>query len=170
MWGWFAWGVLRHAAAAVSRRSGVPTLHNQNNDKRHTTKPSAISTQTQPLRTTFHSPKSPPNHPSTTTHRQTNLSAPHPTPLTTKLSYGTSIYRFPAGGTLFSASFSDVSAKGGAPPGETGGTAGRHAVLGIAAAGAGGVAVFGDSNCLDSSHQVRRMWSVGFGYLSEVVE
>lgn len=106
------------------------------------------------------------------------------------MSYGTSIYKFPAGGAIHAAPLSDVASKDedkdGAEPSESsdvrndagglgagggdggpggggdgGGGAGsgggkaQHAVLGITRSGAGSVAVFGDSNCLDASHKVR---------------
>jgi hypothetical protein len=83
-----------------------------------------------------------------------------------QVSYGTSIHTFPSGATLFSAMLSDVAAKGkddDEEPGSDRGTKSHHAVLGVATVGRGGVAVFGDSNCLDSSHRVR-----GFGGLSGV--
>ena len=78
---------------------------------------------------------------------------------------GTNIARFPAGGTLFEATLTQRASEGvaaspvdggkesrEATDGE-GGVTGRHAILGLARAGAGAVAAFGDSGCLDSSHQ-----------------
>lgn len=78
---------------------------------------------------------------------------------------GANIARFPAGGTLFEARLTQRASEGvaatpfdggkdsqEATDGE-GGLTGRHAILGLARAGAGAVAAFGDSGCLDSSHQ-----------------
>ena len=71
---------------------------------------------------------------------------------------GTNIARFPAGGTLFEATLTQRASEGvaatpvdggkesrEATDGE-GGVTGRHAILGLARAGAGAVAAFGDSS------------------------
>lgn len=78
---------------------------------------------------------------------------------------GANIARFPAGGTLFEARLAQRASEGvaatpvdggkdsrEAPDGE-GGRVGRHAILGLVRSGAGAVAAYGDSGCLDSSHQ-----------------
>ena len=79
---------------------------------------------------------------------------------------GANIARFPAGGTLFEARLTQRASEGvaaapvdggkdaqEATDGE-GGLTGRHAILGLAPrVGAGAVAAYGDSGCLDSSHQ-----------------
>ncbi|KIY97835.1 hypothetical protein MNEG_10128 [Monoraphidium neglectum] len=79
------------------------------------------------------------------------------------VSYGTSIWKFPAGGAVHAASLSDFASKGGAKdPSDSGARKdaprAEHAVLGRARSGAGGVAVFGDSNCLDHSHRPAALW------------
>lgn len=78
---------------------------------------------------------------------------------------GANIARFPAGGTLFEARLAQRASEGvaatpvdggkdtqEATDGE-GGLIGRHAILGLARSGSGAVAAYGDSGCLDSSHQ-----------------
>lgn len=66
-----------------------------------------------------------------------------------QLSYGANIASFPAGGFLHRSPLSDVSGKGSPVSGD-------FAAFGIAPSGKGHVAVLGDTNCLDSSHLVRR--------------
>jgi hypothetical protein len=73
---------------------------------------------------------------------------------------GSNIARFPAGGALHSFRLRDAADAGIARALPAAGTpsadhnrAGRHAVLGLASAGAGRLGVLGDSGCLDSSHQ-----------------
>ncbi|CAL8462817.1 g2351 [Coccomyxa elongata] len=69
---------------------------------------------------------------------------------------GTNIVRFPVGGYLHALALGDKAATGTARSAGRFGTAasgGLHAVLGLTQHNGGGrVAVYGDSNCLDSSH------------------
>lgn len=60
------------------------------------------------------------------------------------VSHGADIAKMPAGSFLHMANMQNAVDK----------QSGSHAVLGIAPTGRGTVAVFGDSNCLDNSHQV----------------
>ncbi|KAH9624048.1 hypothetical protein KSS87_019117 [Heliosperma pusillum] len=80
---------------------------------------------------------------------------------------GTNILRFPAGGYIHSFPFLDNS--------ETGATQstfstslmkGDSAILGFLEAGNGRISVYGDSNCLDSSHMVTNC----FGLLKKILE
>ncbi|KAL3144492.1 hypothetical protein ABBQ32_004231 [Trebouxia sp. C0010 RCD-2024] len=67
---------------------------------------------------------------------------------------GANIVRFPAGGHLHSWQLADKATEGlSRSVGNLGGAGSIHAVLGLTTAEAGRVAVYGDSNCLDSSHQ-----------------
>lgn len=67
---------------------------------------------------------------------------------TLTLTHGADVAVFPSGARLLRASLTDAAATGG-------GATGEHAAFGVALSGAGRVAVMGDSNCLDSSHNVR---------------
>jgi hypothetical protein len=63
------------------------------------------------------------------------------------VAYGANIAAFPAGGHLHVSHLTDVAGKGAGVPG-------NYAAFGVAASGKGKVAVFSDTNCLDSSHNV----------------
>ncbi|EIE27171.1 subtilisin-like protein [Coccomyxa subellipsoidea C-169] len=68
---------------------------------------------------------------------------------------GANLVRFPAGGHLHALALGDKAATGTARSAGRFGTAasgGLHAVLGLTEHKGGRVAVYGDSNCLDSSH------------------
>jgi hypothetical protein len=64
-----------------------------------------------------------------------------------QVAYGANIAAFPAGGHLHVSHLTDVADKGAGVPG-------NYAAFGVAASGKGKVAVFSDTNCLDSSHNV----------------
>lgn len=64
---------------------------------------------------------------------------------------GTDIVRFPGGGYVHSFEFQDSSETIGK---QNSGMTKESAILGLAEIGAGRIAVYGDSNCLDSSHMV----------------
>jgi hypothetical protein len=64
-----------------------------------------------------------------------------------QVAYGANIAAFPAGGWLHVSHLTDVAGKGAGVPG-------NYAAFGVAASGKGKVAVFSDTNCLDSSHNV----------------
>lgn len=64
---------------------------------------------------------------------------------------GANIVRFPAGGVLHDAALED-KAEGGSARAPRAGTD-KHAVLGVAPVGAGALALYGDSGCVDTSHQ-----------------
>ncbi|KAI8470645.1 MAG: hypothetical protein J3K34DRAFT_509177 [Monoraphidium minutum] len=91
--------------------------------------------------------------------------------LSATVSYGTSIARFPAGGALHTASLTDVATRdpdAQEPAGKRDLVKGQHAVLGVTRSAAGGVAVFGDSNCLDSSHRVSNCHPLLLALLEEL--
>ncbi|XP_057501342.1 subtilisin-like protease SBT6.1 isoform X1 [Actinidia eriantha] len=68
---------------------------------------------------------------------------------------GTDIVKFPRGGHLHSFHFLDSSERGATQNILTSGTAkADFPILGLSAVGGGRIAVYGDSNCLDSSHMV----------------
>eukprot|EP00884_Botryococcus_braunii_P003885 jgi/Botrbrau1/13498/Bobra.0082s0091.1 len=68
---------------------------------------------------------------------------------------GANIVRFPAGGYLHFGPLTDKASKGDARNPFAGeGTSAEYAYLGLAKAGQGRVGLYGDSNCLDSSHQL----------------
>ncbi|XP_020100151.1 subtilisin-like protease SBT6.1 isoform X2 [Ananas comosus] len=68
---------------------------------------------------------------------------------------GTDIVRFPGGGYVHSFKFQDNSESAAVQNrAQNTGTTKLSAILGLAEAGRGRVAVYGDSNCLDSSHMV----------------
>lgn len=64
-----------------------------------------------------------------------------------QVAYGSNIATFPAGGHLHVSHLTDVAGKGAGVPG-------NYAAFGVAPSGSGKVAVFSDTNCLDSSHNV----------------
>ncbi|KAK8955374.1 hypothetical protein KSP40_PGU015142 [Platanthera guangdongensis] len=64
---------------------------------------------------------------------------------------GTDIVKFPGGGYLHSFEFQDNSETGGK---QNLGVSKESSILGLVEIGAGRVVVYGDSNCLDSSHMV----------------
>jgi hypothetical protein len=64
-----------------------------------------------------------------------------------QVAYGSNIAAFPAGGHLHVSHLTDVAGKGAGVPG-------NYAAFGVAPSGKGKVAVFSDTNCLDSSHNV----------------
>ncbi|WIA28903.1 hypothetical protein OEZ86_011427 [Tetradesmus obliquus] len=64
---------------------------------------------------------------------------------TLQVAYGSNIATFPAGGHLHVSHLTDVAGKGAGVPG-------NYAAFGVAPSGSGKVAVFSDTNCLDSSH------------------
>ena len=73
---------------------------------------------------------------------------------------GANIARFPAGGALHSFRLKDEADSGVAralpapgSPSASHNRAGRHAILGLTPSGSGRLGLFGDSGCLDSSHQ-----------------
>ncbi|KAL0019909.1 hypothetical protein WJX77_006101 [Trebouxia sp. C0004] len=67
---------------------------------------------------------------------------------------GANIVRFPAGGHLHGWQLADKATEGvSRSVGNLGGPGAIHAVLGLATHQSGRIAVYGDSNCLDSSHQ-----------------
>lgn len=80
----------------------------------------------------------------TSTH---TLAFPPPSPAPSQLAYGADVARLPAGSFLRRAALSSTAG----PSADSGG----YGVLGVSPQGdAGGyVAVYGDSNCLDTSHQ-----------------
>ncbi|XP_078431783.1 SITE-1 protease isoform X2 [Wolffia australiana] len=74
----------------------------------------------------------------------------------TNYASGTDVVRFPAGGYLHGFPLQDSSESGATQNLLRKPTAAKvnYSVLGLLEAGAGAVAVYGDSNCLDSSHMV----------------
>ena len=64
---------------------------------------------------------------------------------------GANIIRFPSGGILHDAPLTDKASEGSARAARS--APDRHAVLGVARVGAGALALYGDSGCVDTSHQ-----------------
>ena len=64
---------------------------------------------------------------------------------------GANIIRFPSGGILHDAPLVDKASEGSARSQRS--APDRHAVLGVARVGSGALALYGDSGCVDTSHQ-----------------
>ncbi|XP_031385524.1 subtilisin-like protease SBT6.1 isoform X1 [Punica granatum] len=72
----------------------------------------------------------------------------------TRYASGADIARFPAGGYIHSFPFQDTSESGATQNVLLTNSMGDSPILGLIGAGQGRIAVYGDSNCLDSSHMV----------------
>nr|GMD64086.1 subtilisin-like protease SBT6.1 [Ipomoea batatas] len=85
----------------------------------------------------------------------------------TRYASGTDIVKFPRGGYLHSFPFLDSSESGATQSGLSSGmTKADTPILGLLEVGRGRIAVYGDSNCLDSSHMVTNC----YGLLKKILD